>query len=71
MVFINAMSSNSYLHRNNKCSQLFTSDFGGVNEYPMKTKGKAHEALSMMFQGEGVPLSILMDDPKELKLAKF
>ncbi len=43
-----------YLCRNNKCAQVFASDFGWVSVSPMKTKGKGHKALSLMFQGEGV-----------------
>ncbi len=37
----------------------------------MKTKGKAHRALSLMFQHEGVPPSIVMDGSKEQTLGKF
>ncbi len=35
----------------------------------MKTKGKAHEALSLMFQG--IPPSMVMDSSKEQTLGKF
>ncbi len=70
-VFINTMFSNMYSHRNNKCAKVFASDFGWVHVYPMKTKGKAHEALSLMFQGEGIPPSLVMDGVKEQTLGKF
>ncbi len=37
----------------------------------MKTKGEAHNALSLMFQREGVPPLMVMDSLKELTLGKF
>ncbi len=37
----------------------------------MKTKGKAHEALSLMFQHEGVPPLMVLDGLKEQTLGKF
>ncbi len=43
LVFTNTMFSNMYLCRNNKCAQVFKSDFGWIPVYPMKTKGKAHK----------------------------
>ncbi len=39
--------------------------------YSMKIKGEAHKALSLMFQHEGVPLSIVMDGSKEQMMGKF
>ncbi len=37
------------------------------------TKGQAHEheALSLMFQHEGIPLSMVMDGSKDQTLGKF
>ncbi len=37
----------------------------------MKSKGESHEALSLMFQREGVPPSMVMDGLKEQTLGKF
>ncbi len=37
----------------------------------MKIKGEAHEALSLMFQREGVPPLMGMDGLKEQTLGKF
>ncbi len=70
-VFTNTIFSNMYLHRNNKCARVFTSDFCLVHVYHMKIKGEAHEALSLMFQREGVLLSLVMDGSKEQTLGKF
>ncbi len=55
----------------NKCAQIFSSNFGWSHAYPMKTKGEAHEALSLMFQREGVPPLMVMDGSKEQTLGKF
>ncbi len=65
------MFSNTYLRMNNKCAQVFASDFGWVHVYPMKTKDKAHEALSLMIQRKGEPPSMVMDGSKEQTLGKF
>ncbi len=59
------------MHRNNKCAQVFALDFRWICVYPMKSKGKAHESSPLMFQHEGVPLSMLMDGSKEQTLGKF
>ncbi len=48
--FTNMIFSNTYSCRNNKCAKVFASDVGWVCVYPMKTKGDAHEALSLIFQ---------------------
>ncbi len=50
---------------------MFASDFGWVQVYPMKSKGEAHKALSLMFHREGIPPSMVMDGSKEQTLGKF
>ncbi len=70
-VFTDTMFSNTYLCRHNKCTKVFASDFGWVRVYPMKIKGEAHKALSLMFQCEGVPPSMVMDGSKEQTLGEF
>ena len=37
----------------------------------MRTKAEAHEGLTMMFQRDGVPLSIIMDGSKEQTMGDF
>ncbi len=70
-VFTDMMFSKMYSHQNNKCAQVFASNFEWVGVHPMKTKGKAHEALSLMFQHEGVLPSMVMDGLKEQTLGRF
>ncbi len=50
LVFNDTMFSNKYLYQSDECVQVCALDFGWVQLYPMKTKGEAHEALSLMFQ---------------------
>ncbi len=60
-----------YSHQNNKCAQVFVSDFGWVQLHPMKIKDEAHKTLSMMFQLECIPQSMVVDGLKEQTLGKF
>ncbi len=57
--------------RGSKCAQIFKSNFGWSYAYPMKTKSKAHDALSLVFQHEHVPPLMVMDGLKEQTLGKF
>ena len=65
------MLSSVLSQREHKCAQVFATDFGWSWVYPMKTKGEVHEALSLMFQREGVPPSMVMDGSKEQTMGKF
>jgi hypothetical protein len=40
-------------------AQIFATDFGWSQSYPMMRKGKAHEALGLLFTREGVPPKML------------
>ena len=57
--------------RGNKCSQVFAHPCGWKRAYPLKSKGEAHEALSLMFAREGVPDTLMSDGAKETTLGKF
>ena len=37
----------------------------------MKLKSEAHDSLSMLFKGDGVPPKIVVDDSKEKYLGKY
>jgi hypothetical protein len=52
-------------------AQIFASDFGWSQSYPMSRKGKAHEALGLLFAWKGVPPKMIVDDAKEMKLGEF
>ncbi len=70
-IFTDTMFTSTMSRRSNKCAQIFSSDFGWSRAYPMKSKGEAHEALSLLFQREGVPPLMVMDGSKEQTLGKF
>ncbi len=65
------MFARTMSRRGNKCALVFSSDFGWSGAYPMQTKGEAHEALSLMFQREGVTPLMVIDSSKEQTLGKF
>ncbi len=67
-ILTNVKFSNIYLHRNNKCAQVFVSEFGLVHVHPMKTKARTHEASSLMFQ---LRCNTTMNGSKEQTLGKF
>ncbi len=70
-IFTNIMFASILSIQCNKCAQIFSSNFGWLPAYPMKTKGEAHDALSLMFQHEGVPPLMVIDGLKEQTLGKF
>ena len=55
----------------NKYAQVFATRFGWVRVYPMKKKSDAHEGLSAMAHGDGVPPLIVMDGAKEQTMGEF
>ena len=57
--------------RQNRYAQVFVTQYGWVHAYPMRSKGKAHEGLSLLAQREGVPISFVMDNAKEQIMSEF
>ena len=55
----------------NTCAQVFTTSFGWTRAFPTKNKGEAHEALSLLFQRDGVPPACIVDGAKEQVLGEF
>ena len=43
------------LKRGNKYAEVFATDFGWAQAYPIKKKSDTHEALYLLFQCMGVP----------------
>ncbi len=70
-IFMDTMFASTLSRHGNKFAQIFSSDFGWSRAFPMKMKGEAHEALSLLFQREGVPPLMVMDSSKEQTLGKF
>ncbi len=52
-------------------AQAYATSFGWARAHPMKPKGDAHETLSLVFQRNGVPLTMVTDDSKEQTKGEF
>ena len=61
-LYSDTMFTNTVSRRQNKMAQVFASDFGWSRVYPMQAKGEAHEALSLLFQRDGVPPKMIVDN---------
>jgi hypothetical protein len=65
------MYSTILSRQHNKAAQIFCTDFGFVRVFPMKKESEAHEALSLLFHGDGVPNVMVMDGGKEQTEGQF
>ncbi|KAI2506535.1 Reverse transcriptase (RNA-dependent DNA polymerase) [Fragilaria crotonensis] len=69
--FTDTLISNTPSRRNNKYAQIFATADGWCRAYPMERKSEAHEGLSLLFQREGVPNTIIMDGAREQTMGIF
>ncbi|KAI2502051.1 Reverse transcriptase (RNA-dependent DNA polymerase) [Fragilaria crotonensis] len=69
--FTDTLISNTVSRRNNKYAQIFATSDGWCRAYPMSKKSMAHEGLSLLFQREGVPNTIIMDGAREQTMGLF
>jgi hypothetical protein len=60
----NTMYSTILSRQQNKAAQIFTTYFGFVRAFPMKTESEAHEDLSLLLHRDGVPNVLVMDGSK-------
>ena len=70
-MFTDTMFVNSVSQQGNKCAKVCSTSNGWVRAYPMKKKLEAHDALSLLFQREGVPNTMIMDGALEQLKGKF
>ncbi len=52
-------------------AQAYATSFGWARAHPMKWKGDAHETLSLVFQCNGVPPTMVTNDSKEQTKGEF
>ena len=52
-------------------AQIFVTDFGWSQSFPMTLKSEAREALGLLFARDGVPPKMIVDYVKEMKLGEF
>jgi hypothetical protein len=58
-------------YRKNLYGQVYTTDFGWVGFYPMKTKSQVHETLVELAHDKGVPYKFVMDNAREQTMGEF
>ena len=51
-------------------AQIFATDFEWSQSYSMSCKGKAYEALGLLFAWESVPPKLIVHNAKEMKLGE-
>ena len=69
--FTDTLISNTRSKRGNSYAQIFATADGWCRAYPMEKKSEAHEGLSLLFQREGVPNTIIMDNAREQTMGLF
>ena len=71
LIFPNMLIVGSLSLRGNKYAQVCATSFGWTRAHPMQMKGKAHETLSTVFNRDGVPPTMIMDNSKEQVKGNF
>jgi hypothetical protein len=67
----NIFFAGSVKQQGNKMAQAFATSFGWARSHPMKHKGDAHETLSLVFQCNCVPSTMVTNDSKEQTKGEF
>jgi len=70
-MFSDTLFAGSVSRQGNKMAQAYATSFGWARAHPMKRKGDAHETLSLVFQRDGVPPTMVTDDSKEQTKGEF
>ena len=70
-MFSNTLFAGSISRQSNKMAQVYATSFGWAHAHPMKRKGDAHETLSLVFQCDGVPPTMVTNDSKEQTKGEF
>jgi hypothetical protein len=70
-MFSDTLFAGSVSRHGNKVAQAYASSFGWARAHPMKHKGDTHETLSLVFQRNGVPPTMVTDDSKEQTKGEF
>ena len=70
-MFSDTLESSVLSRRGNRYGQVFCTSKGWCRAYPMKKKGEAHEALSLLLSRVGAPPELLVDGSKEQTAGEF
>ncbi len=64
-MFSDMLFAGSVSQQSNKMAQVYAMSFGLARAHLMKRKGDAHETLSLVFQHNDVPPTMVTNDSKE------
>mgnify|MGYP006186246423 CR=1 FL=1 len=70
-VFSDTMFTSTVSRRGNRCAQVYATDFGWARAFPMASRSEAHETFLLLFVMDGVPLTCICDNAKEIIQEKF
>ncbi len=70
-MFSKTLYARSVSQQCNKMAKAYATSFGWACTHPMKHKGDAHETLSLVFQRNGVPPTMVTNDSKEQTKGEF
>jgi hypothetical protein len=70
-MFSDTLFAWSVSQQGNKMAQAYATSFGWARAHPMNCKGDAHETLSLVFQRDGVPPTMVNDDSKGQTKGEF
>ncbi len=70
-MFSDMLFARSVSQQGNKMAQVYAMSFGWARAHSMKRKGDAHETLSLEFQCNGVPPTMVTNDSKEQTKGEF
>ena len=70
-VFTDTLIAGTISRQGNKVAQVYATPFGWSRCHPMQRKGDAHQTLSLLFQRDGVPPTMIVDNSKEQTQGDF
>ena len=70
-VFSDTLIAGTTSKQGNKVAQVYATSFGWSRVHPMQRKGEAHQTLSLLFQRDGVPPTMIVDNSKEQTQGDF
>ena len=70
-LYTDTMKSTVKSQRGNRFAQVFCARNGWTRAFPLEKEAHAHEALSLLFQREGVPTTMIMDGARAQVMGNF
>ena len=57
--------------KGNRCAQVYVTDFGWINAFPIASRSEAYETLSSLFARDVVLLACICNNTKKMIQGKF